>query len=144
MPFSFQCLDIIIECGVKLHSLFLGLSFPQISMLYQLQMCLGFLGVQVYKMKQLLTAVLVSAEDWFLSIYSALICWNQPWLSLCQLKTHLDTVVPLQVQCMYSFPKMSMFFRHWSQLSWCNLVFSVVYVQRCVRKVVSVSGSKYI
>lgn len=98
-------MDIIIECGVKLHSLFLGLSFPQISMLYQLQMCLGFLGVQVYKMKHLLTPVLVSAEDWFMSIYGA--------DSFARISNGCPSVsykvghLCLQVQCMYNFPKMS-------------------------------------
>lgn len=67
--------------------------------------CLRFLGVQVYKMKHLLTPVLVSAEDWFMSIYGA--------DSFARISNGCPSVsykvghLCLQVQCMYNFPKMS-------------------------------------
>lgn len=47
--------------------------------------CLGFLGVQVYKMKQLLTPVLVSAEDCPFSVQTHLLELAMG-VPICQLK----------------------------------------------------------
>lgn len=99
--------------------------------------CLGFLGVQVYKMKHLLTPVLVSAEDWFMSIYGA--------DTFAGISNGCPSVSYKVGHCCASRSNVCTTFQKCHSIA--ELVqfrFLCVFIQRCGRTVVSVSGSKYI